>query len=329
LSWLIRNWNDHYEDHKTRQLKKLDWVRMPNKMDGSGYTELLDHPNGAAHFGAWCALVEMASKGAPPRGNLSRSAGSPTGNAGYAPESAGYATDIARLSRICRIPQSVLLEAIDRLLHIGWLELINDPENNHMAHPAGLPPDNAGQVKENAGLPPKSAADPAPSRAGAERNGTERNRREGKGREGKGTDDEHFAAGTSTPPPPAENPSSSDFDFKLPDKGIERNISPNPTGPVGPQVLTANRIDRMRAELMGYMTIDAKAPPAPPDDGIVLQCLTAVGDTDLGTVHAFLHEARNVKDQAPHRPRGPRAYTWFPAVLRNHFQSTASDEVPQ
>jgi hypothetical protein len=31
-------------------------------MDGDGYTELVDHDDGAAHLGAWCAIVQIASK---------------------------------------------------------------------------------------------------------------------------------------------------------------------------------------------------------------------------------------------------------------------------
>ena len=48
----IRDWEKLYENHRTRTLKRMEYVCIPNRMDGDGFTELLDHPNGAAHFGA-------------------------------------------------------------------------------------------------------------------------------------------------------------------------------------------------------------------------------------------------------------------------------------
>lgn len=103
----IRDWDRHFENNRTRGLKKLSWVPMPVKHDGDGYTELLDHPAGAAHFGAWCALVEVAGKCAE-RGTLLRDTAEPHNS--------------ATLSRLTRIPASVWDEALPRLVKIGWLE---------------------------------------------------------------------------------------------------------------------------------------------------------------------------------------------------------------
>jgi hypothetical protein len=52
----VKDWSKIYENNRTRELKRMDWVPIPNKMDGDGFTELVDHPNGAAHLGAWLAL---------------------------------------------------------------------------------------------------------------------------------------------------------------------------------------------------------------------------------------------------------------------------------
>src|SRR5687767_7543220 len=106
----IVDWDKHFENNRTKELKKLSWVPFPNKHDGDGFTELLDHPNGAAHYGAWCAIVQVASK-CDPRGTLSRDGARPH--------------DVASLSRITRIPEPVLTEAIQRLINpIGWLEVV-------------------------------------------------------------------------------------------------------------------------------------------------------------------------------------------------------------
>jgi hypothetical protein len=102
----IVDWDKHFENAASRKLKSLDWVSIPNKMDGSGYTALLDHPNGAAHLGAWYAMVEIASRQTK-RGNL--------------PFLAGICQCLGRISRI---PAEVFEEVIPRLLEIGWIEEI-------------------------------------------------------------------------------------------------------------------------------------------------------------------------------------------------------------
>jgi len=104
----VKDWNLLFENNRTRGLKHLDWVPMPNKMDGDGYTELVDHPNGAAHLGAWLAIVQIASR-CHTRGTLTRNNGRP-----HTAES---------LARISRIPVVIFEEALPRLLQIGWLEI--------------------------------------------------------------------------------------------------------------------------------------------------------------------------------------------------------------
>lgn len=106
----ITRWHDHFENNRTRELKRLDWVPVPNKMDGDGYTELVGHDNGAAHLGAWLAIVEVASK-CDPRGTLLRE--------NLTPHDAGS------LSRVTRLPTPVFTEVLPRLVRIGWVELYN------------------------------------------------------------------------------------------------------------------------------------------------------------------------------------------------------------
>ena len=107
----VVDWEANYENNRTKELKHLTWIRMPTKHDGDGYTQLLDHPNAAAHFGAWVAMVEVAGK-CDPRGTLVRESGRP-----HTAES---------LSRMTRIPAVVFEEVIPRLvsIDIGWLEVV-------------------------------------------------------------------------------------------------------------------------------------------------------------------------------------------------------------
>jgi len=127
----IRDWDKYFENNRTRELKRLDWVPMPVKMDGDGYTELVDHPHGAAHFGAWCAIVEVAAK-CEPRGTLLRDGQKPH--------------DAASLARVTRLPVKVFDDVIPRLLVIGWLESQTLSDHQVTTIPqedAGIPQDDA------------------------------------------------------------------------------------------------------------------------------------------------------------------------------------------
>lgn len=103
----ITNWAKHFECSQSRNLKTMAWVPIRVNLAGDGYTELLNHERGAAHFGGWVGLVEVGAL-CQPRGTLRR------GN--------GKAHDAESLSRITRIPVEILTEAIPWLLGIGWLE---------------------------------------------------------------------------------------------------------------------------------------------------------------------------------------------------------------
>lgn len=122
----IRNWSTLYENNRTRELKRMDWVPIPNKMDGAGYTRLVDHPNGAAHFGAWVALVEIASR-SEVRGTLVRD---------------GVALSCEDLGRISHLGAALFTEALPRFVDsIKWLEIVeiaSEPQTS-----AVIPQDDA------------------------------------------------------------------------------------------------------------------------------------------------------------------------------------------
>lgn len=126
----IINW-DGYENNRTRSLKRMDWVPVPNKMDGDGYTELLDHPNGAAHYGAWMALLLIASK-CEVRGTLTRN-------------SKGQPHTSDSLSRISRIPLVIFNEVLPRLTSIGWISMVNEVLTEELSKSSISPHDDAGE----------------------------------------------------------------------------------------------------------------------------------------------------------------------------------------
>src|SRR5690348_3057896 len=112
----VVDWDKHYENNRSREIKHSSYVLVPNKQDGDGYTTLLDHQDGAAHFGAWIAILQVASK-CDPRGTLSRDGARPH--------------DDGSLSRVTRIPKPIMAAAIDRLVHeVRWLEIVSESPAN-------------------------------------------------------------------------------------------------------------------------------------------------------------------------------------------------------
>ena len=190
--WRIKDWNHHFENNRTRDLKRMAWVPMPNKMDGDGYTELLDHPNGPAHFGAWVAIVEIASRcGICPTeqderasaGETAAGCGIPAGGCGeparaYIPRGTlirdnGRPHDFSSLSRLCRISPELLREVLPRLVFLGWIEDVEDLRFD-ISFTYEIPQAGAGIPQEGA-LKPHEAGILTCAR-GTERNGTEEKR---------------------------------------------------------------------------------------------------------------------------------------------------------
>ena len=111
--YVIKNWSKIFENNRSRDLKNLHWVSIPNKHDGAKYAELVSHENGAEHFAAWVLIVQVASRcgiTAGSRGQLVRGDGTP------------HTT--RSLSLITRCKEKIFIEAIPRLLELQWLELI-------------------------------------------------------------------------------------------------------------------------------------------------------------------------------------------------------------
>lgn len=138
-AYRIRDWSKHFENNRTRELKELRFVILPNKHDGDGYTELLDHPNGAAHYGAWVAIVQVASK-CDVRGTLLRDGDRPH--------------DPASLCRLTRLPEKVFREALPRLAQIGWIEPL--PLQNQVD--SEIPQESAGLSAAEYRTPPPESA---------------------------------------------------------------------------------------------------------------------------------------------------------------------------
>lgn len=109
-TYRIKNWDSLFENNRTRELKNLEWVPVPNRMDSEGYTALVDHPDAAAHLGAWTAILEIASR-QKVRGTLPQGA-------------AGTAQALARMSRL---PVLLFEVVLCRLVNeLKWIELVTE-----------------------------------------------------------------------------------------------------------------------------------------------------------------------------------------------------------
>ena len=109
----IRNW-DEFENSRSREVKTLTYIGIPNKHDGEGYSILMtEHEDGALHYAAWILMLQVASK-CEPRGTLCRSDGTPL--------------DARALGLKTRAPKEIFSAAIPRLIDIGWLEAVEQPQ---------------------------------------------------------------------------------------------------------------------------------------------------------------------------------------------------------
>lgn len=134
----IKDWEKHFENNRTRDMKVMSWIPVPNKHDGDGYTVLVDHENGAAHLGCWLAILQVASK-CGERGTLLRDGKKPH--------------DSASISRLTRLPRSLIQDALERLTseEIGWVEVVeNNDDTEKPQEPAETPHDDAEKPQEPA-----------------------------------------------------------------------------------------------------------------------------------------------------------------------------------
>jgi len=110
MAYRIRDWCAHFERDRTKQWKRIDWVPIPNKQ-GSGYRRIMAEKNGLEIFGAWIALVEVAST-CDPRGDLSKH-------------------PLSVLSLLTLIPEPKLVLSIKYLSQtLDWIEDVTNLDSN-------------------------------------------------------------------------------------------------------------------------------------------------------------------------------------------------------
>lgn len=110
----IRDWDKHFENNRTRELKKIDWIPVPNKHDGSGFCAIMAEKDGMLIYAAWHLILQVASK-CDPRGTLMRDSRTPH-----------TARTIALKTR-CNDPKHIQ-RALDFCAssEVGWIEALTD-----------------------------------------------------------------------------------------------------------------------------------------------------------------------------------------------------------
>jgi len=108
MTYRIKNWNDIYENNRSRTVKDLSWVPIPNRHDGEAYSRLMVQKDSAIYFSVWILLLQVASR-CQPRGTLLTSACQP-----HNAESLAIKT---------RAKLEWFEKSLPFLVQIGWLEI--------------------------------------------------------------------------------------------------------------------------------------------------------------------------------------------------------------
>jgi hypothetical protein len=150
ITYRIKDWNDHYENNKSREREKCSFCCVPNKQDGLGYGMLMREKDGEALYGAFVAVVLIASKQKKRKGYLTAN-----GLPGECPLSA------RQLSVKCQFKESTIQRMLDvcSTNEIGWIEAV--PAECPLSArevPAECPPSalegKGREGKEGEGIPP-------------------------------------------------------------------------------------------------------------------------------------------------------------------------------
>ena len=131
----IRNWAALFENNRSRTVKDLAWVPIPNRHDGENFSLIMANENGAEIFAAWVLILQVASR-CQPRGSLVRD--------NQKPHTA------ATLSIKTRAPEKWFKIALNFLeSETDWLEITDDCQPPVIPPSGGChPPDEEGNGKK-------------------------------------------------------------------------------------------------------------------------------------------------------------------------------------
>jgi hypothetical protein len=120
----IKDWSQHFENNRTKEMVNMRWVPVPNKHDGEGFCTIMSQPDGMVIYAAWHLILQVASK-CGTRGTLLRDNGTPhTAQSIAVKTRCNDAQAIQRALDFCSSPQ------------IGWIEALVDNPAPSCGNPA-------------------------------------------------------------------------------------------------------------------------------------------------------------------------------------------------
>ena len=117
----IKDWEERYENNRSRKVKDLQWVPTPNRHDGDGFIFIMSLPDAAEVYAGWMLMLQVASR-CHPRGTLVRANGTPHTAASLAAKTRGRAEWF----------EKALSALMDE--EVSWLETSEIPGKNGKAH---------------------------------------------------------------------------------------------------------------------------------------------------------------------------------------------------
>jgi hypothetical protein len=70
-AYRIKDWDEIYENNRSRTVKECRWVAIPNRHDGEGFKRVMRHDRASDIFTAFVLILQVASR-CQPRGSLVR-----------------------------------------------------------------------------------------------------------------------------------------------------------------------------------------------------------------------------------------------------------------
>ena len=61
-AYRVTDWNQHFENNRSREIKRPRYFLCPNRYDNDGYIQLISHPKGPEHFAVWITCLGVASR---------------------------------------------------------------------------------------------------------------------------------------------------------------------------------------------------------------------------------------------------------------------------
>jgi len=111
----IVDWNENFENSKSRQRSRCGFVCFPNRHGGLGLCAVLSEPDGGTIYGVWALMIQLCSRHATREGWLTHN--------GKQDGPRMTAAEIATAFRRTKIEVYRMLQVTSRA-DVGWLKLV-------------------------------------------------------------------------------------------------------------------------------------------------------------------------------------------------------------